>query len=109
MIYWFSRLDKKEKYENKIINPKNADYKCFQYPVTVALNYGEIKWNPERVSNIKPFTNKYNWKITNYPIKIDDWKTFEKNNRTIALSILYIKEKELCPAYISKHNSTREK
>ena len=21
----------------------------------VALNYGEIKWNPERVSNIKPF------------------------------------------------------
>ena len=25
----------------------------------------------------------------------------EKNNLTIALNILYIKEKEVCPAYIS--------
>ena len=49
--------------------------------------------NPERVSNIKWFINKYNWKGVNYPLKIDDWKTFEKNNLTIALDILYIKEK----------------
>ena len=27
---------------------------------------------------------------------------FEKNNPKIALIILYIKEKEICPAYISK-------
>ena len=30
----------------------------------------------------------------NYPIKIDDWKKFEKINRTIALSILYTKGKK---------------
>ena len=42
------------------INLKNADDKCFQYAATVALNYEEIKWNPERVSNIKPFINKHN-------------------------------------------------
>ena len=41
------------------------------------------------------------WKGINYPSKTDDWKTFEKNNPTIALNILYIKEKEVCPAYIS--------
>ena len=35
-------------------------------------------------------------------IKTDDWKTFDKNNPAIALSILYIKEKEICPSYISK-------
>ena len=29
---------------------KNEDDKCFQYAVMVALNYEEIKWNPERVS-----------------------------------------------------------
>ena len=46
-----------------------------------------------RVSNIKPFINKHNWKGTNYPSKIDDWKTFEKKNPTIALNILYIKKK----------------
>ena len=28
---------------------------------TVALNYKKINWNPEKVSNTKPFTNKYNW------------------------------------------------
>ena len=80
------------------INPKNTDDKCVQYAATVALNYEEIKWNPERVSHIKPFINKYNWKGTNYPSKIDDWKTFQKNNPTIALNILYTKEKEICPA-----------
>ena len=50
--------------------------------------------HPEKVSNIKPLVNKYNWKGINYPSKIDDWKTFEKNNPTIALNILYIKEKK---------------
>ena len=48
------------------------DDKCFQYAATAALNYEEIKQNPERVSNIKPFINKYNWSGINYPSKIDD-------------------------------------
>ena len=34
---------------------------------------------------------------------------FEKNNLTIALIILYIKEKEICSAYISEINSNCEK
>ena len=36
-------------------------------------------------------------------------KTFEKNNLTIALNSLHVKEKELCPAYISKVNLNCEK
>ena len=56
-------------------------------------NYEEIKWNLERVSNSKPFTHKYNWKSIIYPSKMDNWKTFEKINVTIARNILYIKEK----------------
>ena len=67
------------------------------------------EWNPEKVLNIKPFINKYYQKGINYLTKLDDWKRFEKNNLTIALNILYIKEKEILPAYISKHNSTCEK
>ena len=53
--------------------------------------------------------NKYIWKVINYPSKLDDWKTFEKFNPTFALNILYTKEKEKFPAYISKHNSVHEK
>ena len=36
------------------INSKNIDDKCFQNVLTVALHYGEIEANPERVSNVKP-------------------------------------------------------
>ena len=37
------------------INPKNNDYKCFQYAVTVALNRYKIKKDRQRVSKMKPF------------------------------------------------------
>ena len=75
--------------------------------VTDVWNYEEIKWDPESVySNIKPFINKYKY---SYPLKRHDWKTFEKNNPTIALNISHIREKETSPAYKSKFNSNCEK
>ena len=76
--------------------------------VTVVLNCGEIKSHPERDSNIKPCINNYKWQGANYLSKTDNWKTFEKNNPTVALNILYIKEKEICPAYISKINCEKQ-
>ena len=36
-------------------------------------------------------------------------KNIEKNNITIALNVLYGKKEKLYPAYVSKHNSNREK
>ena len=38
----------------------------------VALNFNEIEKDPQRVSNNKPFINKYNWDGIKYPSKIDD-------------------------------------
>ena len=66
-------------------------------------------WHDKNINSVKPIINKYKWKEINYPSKIDDWKTIEKNNPTVALNILYIKEKEICQAYISKINSNCEK
>ena len=45
--------------ENKkaTINPQNNDDKCFQYAITIAINYQSIENNPERISNIRPFIN----------------------------------------------------
>ena len=43
------------------INLKNKDNKCFQYSITVALNHQNIENHLERISNIKPFINQYNW------------------------------------------------
>ena len=52
-----SYIDYPEWLKNKkaTINPKNNYDKCFQYALTVALNYQKIKNNPERISKIKPF------------------------------------------------------
>ena len=36
-------------------------------------------------------------------------KKFDKNNRTIALNVLYAKKEQIYPAYVAKHNSNREK
>ena len=92
------------------INPKNNDYKCFQYAVTLALNLDKIKKDPQRISKVKPFIEQYNWKDIDYPSTNKDWKKFELNN-DIALNILYVPHntKKIQVAYKSKHNVTREK
>ena len=41
------------------INPKNNDDKWFQYTLAVALNYEQIKKDPQRISKIKPFIEQY--------------------------------------------------
>ena len=84
--YWI----KNKKAAINSINKK--DNKCFQHAVTVALNYEEIKRDPQRITKIKPFLNKYNWEGMNYPSKKDDWEKFEKNNVTIAFNALYAKK-----------------
>ena len=52
-----SYIDSPKWLKNKksTINPKNNDYKCFQYAVTLALNLDNIDNYPERISKIKPF------------------------------------------------------
>ena len=62
-----------------------------------------MKKSSQRI--IKP----YSWYGINIPPEKDDWVKLEKINSTIALNVLHEKEKEICPAYISKYNSTREK
>ena len=101
-------MDKKNK--KSTINPKNNDYKCFQYVVTVVLNHDKINIDPQRVSKIKPFINQYNWSDIDFPSTSKDWKKFELNSESTALNILYVphKTRKICLAYKSKHNLTRE-
>ena len=107
-----SYIDSPKWLKNKksTINPKNNDYKCFQYAVTLALNLDKINKHSQRVSKIKPFTEQYNWKDIDFPSTSKDWKKFELNNE-IALDILYVPHntKKIEIAYKSKHNLTREK
>ena len=92
------------------INSKNNDDKCFQYYVILALNLDKIKKDPQRVSKIKPFIEKYNWEDIDFPSSSKDWKKFECNNE-VALNILYVPSntKKINIAYKSKNNLTQEK
>ena len=49
----------------------------------------KIEKNPQRISEIKPFINQYNWKEIDFPSHPKDWKKFEQNNRTIARNIYF--------------------
>ena len=98
------------KNKKSTINPKNNDYKCFQYAVTLALNLDKINDHPKRISKIKPFIEECSWKDIGFPSTNKDWKKFETNNE-VALNILYVPHntKQIETAYKSKHNLTREK
>ena len=92
------------------INPKNKDDKCFQYSINVELNHQNIESHPERISNTKPSIDENNWEDIDFPAGIKDWKKFERNNKTIALNILFVPHNEntIDLAYKSKYNRKRE-
>ena len=92
------------------INQKNNDNKCFQYATNLALNINSIDKRPQRVSNIKPFIDNYNWNDINFPAAKKDWNKFEVNNKNVALNILYVpyNTKKVDTAYKSKYNLIRD-
>ena len=93
------------------INPKIEDDYCFEYPIVIALHHKEIKNYPEKISRIHHhFSWDYNWDDIEFTAGIKDWKRFEKNNKTIALNILFTphNEKTITLAYKSKYNRKRK-
>ena len=100
-----------KKNKKATINPNNMnDDRCFQYALSVALNYGNIKNHLERTKNIEPFIDQYNWDEINFPSDQNDWKEIECNNKSIALHVSYVPHntKKIRHAYKSKYNLKRE-
>ena len=62
----------------------------FENALDDSLNYQNIEKHPERISKLKPYINKYNWEGIEVPAGPKDWKKFERNNKTIALNILFV-------------------
>ena len=62
------------------INPKKNDDKSFQCAVTVALNYQNIKNNPEKIPKTKPFIEQYDCKEMDFPSYKKEWEKFELIN-----------------------------
>ena len=84
----------------------------FEDALDDALDYQTIaKKTPERISKLKHYINKYNWKGIDFPAGPKDWVKFEKNNQTIALKVFYIlhNTKTISVAYRSEYNNKRKK
>ena len=98
------------KNQGATINCQNDDDKCFQYAITIALNYDEIEKHHQRINKVKPFIDQYNWTDINFPSNFGDWKKFELSNKSIALNVLYVPEGEKTKihAYKSKYNLASE-
>ena len=62
----------------------------FQNALDDALNYLTIETHPQRISKLKPYINNYNWEGIDFPAGPKEWGKFERNNKTIALNVLYI-------------------
>ena len=62
------------------INPKSSDEESFIYSILISLYYYDISCNPERLSNLRPYINKFSFTDITA-------KGFETNNPDICLSI----------------------
>ena len=80
------------------------------YSIIAALHHQDIAHDPGRINSLKPFIFNYNWKDINFPARKDNWYTFERNSKDIALNILSAKpnEKRINPIYISDYKKKRE-
>ena len=78
------------------INPKNTqDSCCFAHSIVAAIHDKDIDHHPEKITKLAPYVNNYNWKDINFPTEQKVWKTFERNNKDIALKILSVDQEKL--------------
>ena len=54
----------------------------------------DIKWNPERISNLKRFADNYNWSGSEFPVAISKIGIFEKKN-DVSVTMLALKGPEI--------------
>ena len=113
MVRGSSYIDLPDWVKNKkaVINPKNEhDNECFKWAVVVALHHEDIGRDAQRISKIKPFSERYNWKGISFPTPCSEWKKFERQNPSVALNVLYIDgAMKIRQGYILSYNSKRAK
>ena len=70
-----------------IVNPHNDNEECFKWSVIAAEKVG-MK-DPQRVSNLRKFTDNYVWSGLEFPVSIKDIGKFETRNN-ISVNVLAV-------------------
>ena len=75
-----------------IVNPHNDDEECFKWSVIAAEKVG-MK-DPQRVSNLRKFTDNYDWSGLEFPVSIKDIGKFETRNN-ISVNVLAVEDRDI--------------
>ena len=86
-----------------ITNPQNEDKECFKWAVIAAENLG-MK-DPQRISNLRKFADKYYWSGVKFPMATKDINVFEMNNN-ISGNVLSVEGSEI---YICRKGNKRDR
>ena len=99
------------KSKKAVINPQNKDEKCFKWAAIAALHHQEIRNNLQRISLLRSYENKHNWKGLEFPVSIKKIDKFEKNNPDIVVNVLFSNKKSqnIYAARRSEHNTKCKK
>ena len=74
------------------VNPHNNDEECFKWSVSAVENIG-MK-DPQRVSNLRKFTDNYNWSGLKFPVSTKDIGVFETNNN-VSVNVLAVEGRDI--------------
>ena len=86
-----------------IINPQNEDKECFKWAVIAAENVG-MK-DPQCISSLRKFADKYDWSGAKFPMATKDIKDFEMNNN-VSVNVLSVENREI---YICRKGIKRDR
>ena len=75
-----------------IVNPHNDDEESFKWEVITAENVG-MK-HPQRVSNLRKFTDNYDWSGLEFPYSIKDIGKFETRNN-VSVNVLAVEGRDI--------------
>ena len=75
-----------------IVNPHNDDEECFGWSVIAAENVG-MK-DPQRVSNLRKFTDNYDWSGLEIPVSIKDIGKIETRNN-VSVNALAVEGRDI--------------
>ena len=86
-----------------IINPQNDDKECFKWAVIAT---SEIVKDLQHMSNLKKFSDNYDWSGLEFPVAINKIGIFEKND--VSVMVLALKGSEVYIARKSECKSSKD-
>ena len=77
-----------------MINPQNGDEECFKWAIIAADKWMDIDSHPERVSDLREFSDNYDWSGLEFPVSLKQIGKFEAKNN-ISVNVLGLEGKDI--------------